>query len=249
MRRGHCQPDAAGADPLTSGWRLLDWLRVPRRRIRFPVVLALAAAFPAIGCVRDGVSSPDAGGGVEDGGVDAPSADAGPWAPNDFEGPIVFDDARLDALDPATLPEGRSPCRAPILARVTDVTDGDTFSISGITESLRTRVRIIGVDAPEIAHADMPAQCYGNEAAAFTRQLVDHHVWLTFDATCFDPFDRLLAYVHIGPGDGDMWERQLLRRGLARTLTIRPNDTFSSIFASDQGQADLANLGLWGACP
>ena len=45
-----------------------------------------------------------------------------------------------------------------------------------------------------------------------------------------------------------MVQRQILRRGLARTLTIRPNDSLVDIFQADQRQAMNANAGLWGAC-
>ena len=51
-----------------------------------------------------------------------------------------------------------------IVAHVVEVVDGDTIvvSIGGPTE----RVRLIGIDAPEIKHPGKPTQCYGPEAAA-----------------------------------------------------------------------------------
>lgn len=190
-----------------------------------------------------------------DGGVDAgpsPSVDSGydPATGNAFEGPLVLDDERVKALDPSTLPAGTSPCREPILGRVTSVSDGDTIRVVGVPPyDFDERVRIIGVDTPEIAHDDEPAQCYGEEAKAFTNQLWRHLVWLTFDRECFDHFDRALAYVHVGAGTGDFWERQLLRRGMGRTLTIPPNNSYAGMFANDESSAQASGAGLWSACP
>jgi micrococcal nuclease len=188
--------------------------------------------------------------GAPDGG--RPPGDAGDYDPvtgNRFEGPIFFDDARVMRIDPSTLQGGPSPCRRPLLGRVTQVTDGDTFHLRGVSEIAELQVRMIGVDTPEIAHDGMPAQCYGDEAATFTRQLTGRLVWLTFDTGCLDRYERSLAYVWIGSGPGDLWQRQLLRRGLARPLAVPPNLTYAGIFEDDRASAVSANLGLWASCP
>jgi micrococcal nuclease len=218
---------------------------------RLAVVIALALALggcPKLGSrgdgdggelPRDAGSIPDAGTSVTDGGAGLP-----------FDGAFVLDDDRVRGLDPTSLPAGASPCRAPILARVTHVTDGDTITVSGLSETLRSqRVRMIGVDTPELADEGKPAECYSAEATAFTAQLDERLVWLTFDRGCIDIHDRLLAYVHVGGGEGDLWERQLLRRGLARVLVIPPNDMLESRFRSDQTVAESAPVGLWRDCP
>jgi micrococcal nuclease len=195
-------------------------------------------------CRRDPVFTPDAG---TDSGPRRDAGDPGMGAP--FEGEIVLDDARVTAADPELLPQAARPCRAPVLVRVGSVVDGDTMSVTGVSEALDTRVRMIGVDTPEIAHDGMPADCYSTEAQTFSRALSGHLVWLTFDEQCIDPYDRLLAYVHIGPGTQDLWERQLLRRGLARMLIVGRNDALASQFASDVAIAERDDIGLWSACP
>ncbi len=192
----------------------------------------------------------------DDGGpppiVDAgppPMTDAGEPAINAFDGPITFNDEAVRYVDPSTLSAGNTPCRAPVLVHVTSVVDGDTFHATGVSGAFNGTVRIIGIDAPEIAHDGMPQDCYGPQAQSFTRQLDEHLVWLTFDTECFDRFDRVLAYVHTGPDEGGFWERQLLRRGLATTLSIAPNVTFEPTFEADESRAASANAGLWGSCP
>jgi micrococcal nuclease len=179
--------------------------------------------------------------------------DAGPrvdafFPGNDFESPVVFDDARVRDLDPSTLEQGPSPCREPVLARVYRITDGDTIWVRGEDVVLDVSVRMIGIDTPEIAHSGDPADCYGDEAQDFTAQLDGRLVWLTFDAECFDPYDRLLAYVYVGATGGDLWERQLLRRGFARVLTVGDNDSFAGTFESDEEVAVESDAGLWSAC-
>ena len=209
------------------------WLRVAS-------LLVLATTL--YGCPRQIVD--------EDGGP-MPDVDSGYFLPqgNAFEGPLNLNDARLQALDPSTLRAGSTPCRAPVLVRVTRVVDGDTFNMNGIDGSVFGPVRMIGIDTPEIEHPGQPAECYGAEATEFTEQLDGHLVWLTFDNECQDSFERLLAYVHIGAGSGDLWERQLLRRGFASEFAVGNNRAYASQFQTDEAQAVDAEAGLWGACP
>lgn len=212
--------------------RSMSWLR--------RVVLTLSAA-ALIGCPH------------QEPPVDAaapPPHDVGPPDPA-FEGPITFDDDATMLLDPTLLPAGAAACRAPLLARVTRDVDGDTMHVDGISEPTGDLdIRFIGVNAPEIAHApgEVP-DCYGDEATTFTRQLEGHLVWLTFDAECLDPYDRTLAYVYYGASPIQSWERQLLRRGFARTLSISPNTSQRGLFADDEMIAQNEHVGLWSACP
>lgn len=187
--------------------------------------------------------------GLGDGGpVDAASpydASAGVG----FDGPLVLDDERVQNLDPTLLPAGDQPCRQPVLVRVYRALDGDTFLADEAVENgQQLDVRLIGINSPEIMHAPEPAQCYGDDAHTFTRQLENHYVYLTFASHCTDEYDRTLAYVHIGPGETDFYQRQLLRRGFARTYFAQDNPRYASLFMDDQAAADSANIGLWGAC-
>jgi len=205
------------------------------------IALVLAVALASGGCGDDRAPPPEDGGPGDAGGYD-------PELGNLFEGRPLLDDDRVMAMEPAELPAGDRPCRAPVLVRVTRVVDGDTVIVAGISEPLNEHVRLIGVDTPEVAHDGMPADCYGEESAAFTEQLVGHVVWLTFDATCRDRFDRLLAYLHVGPGSRDLWERQQLRRGLATVLLIGDNRALEEVLRQDEYTADREERGLWAAC-
>lgn len=212
----------------------------------------LLAAGVLAACVPGVHPRPDAGsdaGAPGPGPSDAATVDAPPARPPiDFEHDIVLDDDATRALDAAALPAGDAPCRAPALVWVEWSIDGDTLEVTDATTGAAERVRIIGIDSPEIAHDGAPADCYGPEAAALTSQLVGHVVWLTFEGGCTDRFGRTLAHVHVDQGPAGSWARQLLRRGLARTLFIEPNVEFERLYESDERAARSASTGLWGVC-
>lgn len=127
---------------------------------------------------------------------------------------------------------------------VTRVVDGDTIEVrlDGRAES----VRLIGVDTPETVKPDTPVQCFGPRASHFMKRLLGgRRVRLVFGAERRDVYGRLLAYVRLGPR---FVNAILLRRGLARSLTIPPNDRFAPLFQRLELGAARAGRGLWGAC-
>jgi micrococcal nuclease len=89
-------------------------------------------------------------------------------------------------------------------------------------------------------------QCFGPQASEFNHALVEHRrVRLVFGVERRDVYGRLLAYVYLSER---FVNAELLRRGLARTLTIPPNDRFATRFDRLQTAAARAGRGLWGAC-
>jgi micrococcal nuclease len=142
--------------------------------------------------------------------------------------------------------EGRSVGGGPAEATavVTRVVDGDTIEarIGGEVED----VRLIGVDTPETVKPGTPVQCFGPRASHFTKRLLTGRtVRLAFGVERRDVYGRLLAYVHLGRR---FVEAMLVRRGLARTLTIPPNDRFAPLLRRLELGAARAGRGLWGAC-
>jgi micrococcal nuclease len=137
---------------------------------------------------------------------------------------------------------GGSPTSAG--AYVLRAVDGDTIEVrvEGRTED----VRYIGVDTPETVKPDTPVQCFGPQASHFDHRLVEHRrVRLVFGVERRDIYGRLLAYVYLGRR---FVNAELVRRGLARTLTIPPNDRYAPLFGRLQQRAAGAGRGLWGAC-
>ena len=124
------------------------------------------------------------------------------------------------------------------------VVDGDTFEarIEGEDED----VRLIGVDTPETVKPGTPVQCYGPRASDFTHHLLEGRtVRLVFGVERRDVYGRLLAYVHLGDR---FVNATLVRRGLARTLTIPPNDRYAPFLRRLEAAAARAGRGLWAAC-
>jgi micrococcal nuclease len=129
-------------------------------------------------------------------------------------------------------------------ALVTRVVDGDTVEVA--LDGGEEDVRYIGVDTPETVKPDTPVQCFGPQASAFNHHLVEgRRVRLVFGVERRDVYGRLLAYVYLGDR---FVNAELVRRGLARTLTIPPNDRFAGRLKRLQMAAARAGRGLWGDC-
>ena len=148
---------------------------------------------------------------------------------------------------------GSSEPSGPVSARVTHVVDGDTIDVA-MPDGSEETVRYIGIDTPETVKPDTPVQCGGPKAHAVNERLVGGRtVTLRFDAERRDVYGRLLAYVYLPgarPGGHPLFvNAELVRLGLARTLTIPPNDSFASLFARLAARAGAPGRGLWGSCP
>jgi micrococcal nuclease len=124
------------------------------------------------------------------------------------------------------------------------VIDGDTIAVDldGETEN----VRYIGVDTPETVKPGSPVECFGPQASALNRELVEGRtVTLRFDRERRDHYGRLLAYVH---ARGTFVNAELVRRGAARTLEISPNTSRAPLLRRLERAASVAGRGLWGRC-
>ena len=129
-------------------------------------------------------------------------------------------------------------------ATIVRVVDGDTVEarIGGEVED----VRLIGVDTPETVKPGEPVDCFGPQASRFTHRLLEgRRVRLVFGAERRDTYGRLLAYVYLGRR---FVNPILIRRGLARSLTIPPNDRLAPLLERLELRAARAGRGLWRAC-
>jgi micrococcal nuclease len=128
--------------------------------------------------------------------------------------------------------------------RVLRVVDGDTIEIG--LDGGREDLRLIGIDTPETVKPGTPVQCYGPRASAFTHGLLENRtVRVVFGVERRDVYGRLLGYVRLGDR---LVNAMLVRRGLARTLTIPPNDRLAPLFDRLEREAARAGRGLWAAC-
>jgi len=121
-------------------------------------------------------------------------------------------------------------------ARVTRVVDGDTFEVSG------TRVRLIGVNAPEYD------ECFGAEAAEeLTRLIQGESVTLETDAQALDGYGRTLAYVYL---DARLVNLDLVTGGFALAQAYPPNTRYQDALNAAMIVAQDHQMGMWadGAC-
>lgn len=169
-------------------------------------------------------------------------------APVDTSEPVDPDGWAWD-LDPTTLLQGDNPCAEPRLMRVERVIDGDTADMRPTAGGDWIRVRFIGVDTPELGHDGDPDECYAAEARDYLRHAVQGRVvWLTFDGTCADFYDRTLAYVFNGPREDDFVNRHIVAGGYGYAFPWDGTATFEDQFEADEANARANQLGLWGAC-
>lgn len=139
---------------------------------------------------------------------------------------------------------GAADLPAEATARVVRVVDGDTFE-ARIGDAVED-VRLIGVDTPETVKPGTPVQCFGERASHFTkRRLTGRRVRLVVGVERRDVYGRLLAYAYAGRR---LFNAILVQRGLARPLTIPPNDRFAPRFEGLALAAARSGRGLWGAC-
>jgi len=135
----------------------------------------------------------------------------------------------------------------PDVGVVERVVDGDTIDlrIGGRDE----RVRLIGIDTPELHTDSGVPECFAVEALGFTADElpIGEEVRLERDIVGRDDYGRLLAYV-FRRADDVLFNELVVARGFARPLTIAPNDSFSQRFVAAAVAAEAADLGLWGTC-
>ncbi|HXK38330.1 MAG TPA: thermonuclease family protein [Candidatus Paceibacterota bacterium] len=124
------------------------------------------------------------------------------------------------------------------------IIDGDTITV-GIN-GIETKIRLIGVNAPESVDPRRPLQCYGKEAAAHLSALLEQRkVTLVFDDSQdrYDKYGRLLAYVY--RDDGLLINSTMIRDGYAYEYTYITPYVERQNFKQAERDASKALLGLW----
>ena len=129
-----------------------------------------------------------------------------------------------------------------------EVLDGDTFSVMYNGE--QASVRLIGVDTPESVHTDESKNNeYGKLASAFTRELLRDVEWLylEFDVSKYDTYERLLAYVYLDEEASfeESLNFTLVSEGYAVNKEFKPNVRYASVLARACRTAKTERMGLW----
>lgn len=126
---------------------------------------------------------------------------------------------------------------------VTSITDGDTLRLE--VDGQELRVRLIGVDTPEVFP---DVECFGPEAEQALSDLapVGSTLGYTYDRDERDQYDRELLYLYTD--DGTLINYELVARGYGTAVLFEPNDRFWSDLRIAERAAQRDGLGLWGEC-
>ena len=133
---------------------------------------------------------------------------------------------------------------------VESVHDGDSLRAhvndpnDVVTDTESTRVRLIGLDAPEVS----PLECWGGEATARLTALAPpgSTIWAVPDRETEDQYGRHLLY--IWTPDGRFVNADLVAQGDAPVMIFAPNTLHEDLLRELEAEATAAARGLWGAC-
>jgi len=125
---------------------------------------------------------------------------------------------------------------------VRSVIDGDTINVSTVG-----RVRLLGIDAPEIGRGYDTSAPFGRESRERLTQLLLHRwVRLEQEGTALDAYSRHLAYVVTE--DGQCVNVTLVREGLARVSARLPLTRLQELQRAE-AEAQAFRRGMWGGTP
>ncbi|MFO7594577.1 MAG: thermonuclease family protein [Pseudomonadota bacterium] len=124
-------------------------------------------------------------------------------------------------------------------SRIAAVIDGDTVELGD-----GRRVRLLGINTPEVAHHGRPGEALGEKAKGFLeRQLKNKKVRLRYDIERRDRYDRLLAHIFLE--DGRNINAMLLQKGLAHALFKWPNIKHIDNYYTLERRARQQGKGIW----
>jgi endonuclease YncB( thermonuclease family) len=120
------------------------------------------------------------------------------------------------------------------------VSDGDT--IRGETpEKTKLKIRLYGIDAPEIAHGNMPGQPMGNESmAALSSKVLNRE--LRVEILDVDRHRRIVAMLWLGNRNINL---EMVKEGYAEAYREYLKDPYRQMFLDAEGEAKAAKRGIW----
>lgn len=134
---------------------------------------------------------------------------------------------------------------SPKTVRVARVVDGDTLKLVD-----GRSVRLIGVNAPELAHHGRSEEPFAVAAQRRLQDLVaanDGEVGLVTGQQGKDKYGRTLAHAYDARGNN--LESRLLAEGLGYLVAIAPNTDLTACQRAAEREARSAKLGLWKKSP
>lgn len=123
---------------------------------------------------------------------------------------------------------------------VRSVIDGDTILLN-----TGTKVRLLGIDTPEIDYRSGKAEPFAYQAKARLERLTDRkQIRLEYDQEKTDQYGRTLAHVYTKDG---LWlNKTLIEEGFAHVYTFPKNTKHAQTLLQAEQQAIAHKKGIWG---
>jgi len=123
---------------------------------------------------------------------------------------------------------------------VVKVSDGDT--IQGETpEKTKLKIRLYGIDAPEITHGNIPGQPMGEESLVVLKnKLLNKEVRV--DILDVDRYRRIVAMLWLGNRNINL---EMVKEGYAEAYREYLKDPYRQTFMDAEREAKAAKKGIW----
>jgi micrococcal nuclease len=125
------------------------------------------------------------------------------------------------------------------LVPVISVSDGDSVSV--LIARKKEEVRLIGIDAPEMAQKP-----WGDESKKHLESFLSSSGWkvkLEYDVEKRDKYGRILAYMRTA--DEKFINLLMIKSGYAMLYTVPPNVKYVHELKAAQEEARNGKLGIW----
>ena len=119
------------------------------------------------------------------------------------------------------------------------INDGDTLTLED-----DNRIRIIGINTPELGYKDKPDQPLATEARERLRSYLQNgNAFIVYDKEHHDKYGRVLA--HVFDEQHNNVGAELIREGLAFAISIPPNLGYRECYKDTEREARRAKRGIW----
>ncbi len=124
--------------------------------------------------------------------------------------------------------------------QVLKVYDGDTIKVTGL--DLIFKIRLVGIDSPEMGFKDQKSQPFSQKAKQYLAGLVDNKK-ITLKSYGTGGYNRQLAEVFIGNKNVNI---AMVRAGLAEVYKgRRPKNFDSQAYITEESKARRSRKGMW----
>lgn len=133
-----------------------------------------------------------------------------------------------------------SPTRT-IFAVITRIVDGDTV-MAETNDGTSLKIRLYGIDAPELSRADRPGQAFAEESCIYLSSLILGKT-VRLDIWAIDRYHRIVAMIWMEEQNINL---QMVSAGMAEAyLEYLKHEPYKSQFINAETEAKEKKMGIW----